>query len=119
MDVVPFVSIAVALIAMASGYAAQRTAARASTRNVDVTSRVDMEKEAYMRARALDIETIQRQDADLDELRAKTKEQDIQIKALIDNNDKLRKDLRTCNNRVSRLEHGRVYDPMEGTDNDE
>lgn len=37
--------------------------------NTQTTSRVDMEKEAYDRARKFDIETIERQDAELAELR--------------------------------------------------
>lgn len=69
MSVTAIVSIAVAVIAALSAYASQRAAARASTINTTTTSRVDMEKEAYERARTYDTETIRRQDEEILELR--------------------------------------------------
>lgn len=63
------VTLCVAAIAALSAYASQRAAARATTINTTTTSRVDMEKEAYDRARKFDIETIERQDAEIAELR--------------------------------------------------
>ena len=69
MDVANIVTVIVAIIAAGSAYASQRAAARASTLNTSTTTRVDMEKEAYDRARKFDIETIQRQDAEILELR--------------------------------------------------
>lgn len=68
------VTLAVAAIAALSAYASQRAAAKASTLNTTTTTRVDMEKEAYDRARKFDIETIERQDAEIDELRQDNKE---------------------------------------------
>jgi FtsZ-binding cell division protein ZapB len=70
MDVGGIITIIVAVIAAGSAYASQRAAARATTINTSTTSRVDMEKEAYERARKFDIETIARQDAEIEELRA-------------------------------------------------
>jgi FtsZ-binding cell division protein ZapB len=70
MDAASIITIAVAVIAAGSAYASQRAAARASVMNTSTTSRVDMEKEAYERARAFDTETIARQDAEIEELRA-------------------------------------------------
>jgi peptidoglycan hydrolase CwlO-like protein len=70
MDVANVVTIVVAVIAAGSAYASQRAAARASTLNTSTSSRVDMEKEAYDRARKFDIETIQRQDEEIADLRA-------------------------------------------------
>lgn len=69
MDVGDVISVAVAFIAAAAAYASQRAAARASTLNTQTTSRVDMEKDAYERARKFDTETIQRQDVEILELR--------------------------------------------------
>lgn len=70
MDAGSIVTIIVAIIAAASAIASQRAAARASTMNTNTTSRVDMEKDAYERARKFDTETIERQDAEILELRA-------------------------------------------------
>lgn len=69
MDWANVVTVFVAIIAAGSAYASQRAAARASQLNTQTTSRVDMEKEAYDRARKFDIETIERQDAEIAELR--------------------------------------------------
>lgn len=54
-------SVLVAGIAATGAWASQRSAAKASTTNAAVTSRLDAEKEAYERARKFDIETIERQ----------------------------------------------------------
>lgn len=70
MDWGNWVTILVAAIAALSAYASQRAAAKATNLNTTTTSRVDMEKEAYDRARKFDIETIERQDAEIAELRA-------------------------------------------------
>lgn len=69
MDLDRMITITVVLITAVSAYASQRAAARASRMNTQTTSRVDMEKEAYERARKFDVETIQRQDAEILELR--------------------------------------------------
>jgi len=73
MDWGNWVTILVAIIAALSAYASQRAAAKASNLNTTTTSRVDMEKEAYDRARKFDIETIERQDAEIAELRQDNK----------------------------------------------
>lgn len=61
--------IAVAVIAAGGAYASQRAAARASNQNTAVTSRLDAEKEAYERARQFDIDTINRQQEEIKQLR--------------------------------------------------
>lgn len=61
------VTLLIAVVSALSAWASQRAAARATTLNTETTSRVDMEKEAYERARKFDIETINRQDAELQE----------------------------------------------------
>lgn len=80
-------SIIVALVAALSARASQRSAAKAST----TTSRLDMEREAYERARAYDTETIRRQDVEIDELRAEIRD--------------LRSQNRDLRQRVFMLEH--------------
>src|SRR5690349_10721762 len=83
MDFVSIASIIVAAIAAFSAIASQRAAAKASVLNTQTTSRVDMEREAYERARGFDTETIRRQDEELDDLRAR-------VRVLEDKNHELR-----------------------------
>lgn len=90
MDVTNAVSVAVAAIAAVAAYASQRASSRASVLNNSTTSRVDMEREAYLRARQYDTETIRRQDSELDDLRAE--------------NQMLRLEIRDLRTRMSKLE---------------
>ncbi len=76
---VPIASVIVAIIAAASAIAAQRAAAKASVTNTQVSSRTDMEKEAYERARRMDVETIERQDEELKEARAKIEKLEAEV----------------------------------------
>ena len=80
------VSIAVAVIAAFGAWAAQRAAARAST----VSSRMDAEKEAYERARALDTQTINRLKEENEELR--------------DTVEDLKAQVKLCNSNIKRLQ---------------
>lgn len=99
MDAVNVASIIVAIIAALSAYASQRSAERATATNANVTSRVEMEKEAYERARSYDTETIRRQDEELDELR--------------EDNKKLRAEVEALRKRVVRLERGITLEDLE------
>lgn len=103
-------SILVALIAAASAYMAQRSAAKATVINTKTTTeaeqaraQADALREAYERARKFDVETIQRQDAELVELRQHIA--------------KLETSNRALNLRVWYLERG--YKPPELADEDE
>lgn len=62
-------TVAVAVIAAGGAWASQRAAARASKVNTSVAGRLEAEKEAYERARAFDIQTIERQDQEIRDLR--------------------------------------------------
>lgn len=95
MDPVSVASIIVAIVAATSAYASQRAASKATTVNTITTSRVDMEKEAYDRARSYDTETIKRQDTELDELRVENKT--------------LQQEVRILRLRITRLEQGLVH----------
>lgn len=68
---IPTEVISVVGVAIAAGgaWASQRSASKASTVNTSVTSRLEAEKEAYERARAFDIQTIERQQAEIKDLR--------------------------------------------------
>jgi septal ring factor EnvC (AmiA/AmiB activator) len=93
-------SFLVALLGALSAYASQRAASKATT----MTSRNDMEKDAYSRARTFDVETIARQDKELDDLRVENKElRDKLAKVEAENGDLSRK-LRALADRVNRLE---------------
>lgn len=94
MDPVEIASIIVAGIAAISAFASQKAAAKASEKNTITTSRVDMEKEAYDRARAYDTETIRRQDEEIQELRSE--------------NQSLREEVNVLRARVARLEEGGI-----------
>lgn len=107
-------SVLVALIAAASAYMAQRSAAKATVINTKTTSEAEQAKaqadrqadalrEAYERARKFDVETIQRQDAEIIELR--------QTVARLETSN------RALNLRVWYLERG--YKPPELSDEDE
>jgi predicted RNase H-like nuclease (RuvC/YqgF family) len=61
--------ILVAMIAAWSAIQAQKAAAAASRTNTETASRLEAEKEAYERARKFDVETINRQDTEIQELR--------------------------------------------------
>lgn len=69
MDSGSIAAIIVAVIALVSAYASQRSASKASTHNVQIETRVDMERDAYLRARKLDTESIARLDIENEELR--------------------------------------------------
>src|SRR5690349_14677924 len=88
-------SILVAVVAALSARASQRAAAKASTN----TSRLDMEREAYERAREYDTETIKRQAAEIEDLRSQLREQHSEIEDLQARN-------RDLNTRVFLLERG-------------
>lgn len=131
-----FATIIISLIGAAGAYLAARASAKASMKNVTTSSRVEMEKEAYERARKLDTETIQRQDAELDELRENQKALNTDVKMvnsenqrvhrenelILEDNARLRKELAKLRNRVVRLERGlhpdsteRIYERVDDT----
>lgn len=97
MTFVSMASILVAIIAAFSAIASQRAAAKASVLNTQTTSRVDMEREAYERARNFDTETIRRQDEELEELRKRVRE-------LENHNTELRQENETLERHVQSLE---------------
>jgi TolA-binding protein len=92
-------SIIISIIAATGGTLAARQAAKAQMKNVTTTSRVEMEKEAYERARKMDTATIEQQErkiakleGEVEELEAKVEEQDDSLRQLHYANDKLHQD---------------------------
>lgn len=83
-DARDFATMAVALIAAISAYASQRAAARASIVNTATSSRDDREREAYERARKYDVETIERQDEEISELKLERDTLKAQVRELLE-----------------------------------
>ena len=104
MDATNVAGIIVAGVAAAAAYASQRAAAKASTKNVSATTRVDMEKDAYERARKYDTDTITRQDSELEELRVEVFAVRQGNAALRLDNEQLRFDNEELKRRIVRLE---------------
>lgn len=69
-DASSLVTLAVAVIAALSAMASQRAASKAMKQSTQISSRTDLEKEAYKRAREYDTETIQRQQEEINKLRS-------------------------------------------------
>lgn len=72
-------SLGAAAIAAGGSWLARKSASKATVDSSTITSRLDMEKEAYERARALDTETIERQERELRRLRASDEEKDLKL----------------------------------------
>lgn len=62
-------AIFIATVAAVGSWLSHKTSSQAAIKTSDNASRVEMEKEAYERARKLDTETIARQDTEMAELR--------------------------------------------------
>lgn len=97
MDKSDFVTLLVAVMSLAAAIASQRQSAKA-TRGTNETAiinaRTDAETEAYVRARAMDTETINRQGAELKEMRAELVELRDKVEALETKNDELERNHR-------------------------
>lgn len=117
MDLSSLIEIVPALVAALAAYAAGRSSSKVTRANAQDNNRVEMEKEAYDRARRFDTETITRQDAEMAELRAEM----ATVKAeattvLLENrqvmvkNQKLERRVQTLTNRVNRLEEALPHD---------
>lgn len=84
MDPINLGSIIVAGIAAAAAWATQRAASKATVTNTSISGRLDAEKEAYERARAMDIETIERQNQELEACRKEIADLKTRLKKLED-----------------------------------
>lgn len=90
MSAIDVGAILVAIIAALGAWAAQRSAAKASAFNTETSGRLEAERNAYERARAFDVDTINRQSRELEELRS--------------HNHKLETELARVKDRLRRLE---------------
>lgn len=73
MGILDVGGIVIALIAAFGAWAAHRSAGKASVANTTVSGKLQAEQEAYERARAFDVATIERQDKELKFLREENK----------------------------------------------
>lgn len=99
--------ILVALVAVISAFLAQRSAKNAAKLNSDATitnSKTLAETEAYNRARKMDVETIERQDEDIRELRENSNKLREKYRELKQDNELLHEDNDRLRRRVTALE---------------
>lgn len=78
----PLASVFAASVAALSAYASSRAAASSTTKNTTTTVEAKRLEQAYERARKFDIETIQRQDTEIETLRDSEAELSAQVVAL-------------------------------------
>jgi len=93
-------TIIVAAIALVSAIFSGKASSNASK----YTTRTQMETEAYNRARAMDLKTIERQDRELDELQKKYDQLDEKYRFLKQDNESLHEDNDRLRRRITRLE---------------
>jgi predicted RNase H-like nuclease (RuvC/YqgF family) len=105
--IVGLISVIAAIFSGKAARSAAKLNADASTTN----SRTLAETEAYARARKMDIETIERQEEDIEELRKNNHQIREKLRALMEHNERLRNDNQSLHQdnevlrrRVSRLE---------------
>jgi predicted RNase H-like nuclease (RuvC/YqgF family) len=96
-------SIIVGTVAAVSGFAAQRSASRASVQSTEITTQADALDQAYERARKFDMATIGRQDSEIDELRKTNLSQSHSIRKLRESDRKQQKEIRELNDHIDEL----------------
>jgi peptidoglycan hydrolase CwlO-like protein len=104
MNATTIASIIVAIVAATSAYASQRAAAKATTMNTNTVSRVDMEKDAYQRARDFDTETIRRQDEEIEELRKLNRDLQEELTMTKTELRGMKQEMQNCKQRLLKLE---------------
>lgn len=100
-------SVAVAAIAALGMWASSRSAKKAMVQSTSISSKTDKEiaeTEAYARARKLDIETIERQDREITEVREENHEIKLENMALRDHVKDLSDRTKTLSEKVRALE---------------
>jgi|ERR1043165_1575695 FtsZ-binding cell division protein ZapB len=99
--------IIVALISVVSAVLAGRSARKAAKYDSDASimnSKTLAETDAYNRARKMDIETIERQDKEIDEIREQNRRLRAKIRELQVDNENLHEENKSLKQRVTRLE---------------
>lgn len=99
--------IIVALISVISAFASGRAARNAAKYNSDASvmnSRTQAETEAYHRARKMDVETIDRQDKEIEEIRLNNQQLREKVRSLLADNQRIHEENESLKRRVSLLE---------------
>lgn len=107
MDSASWALIVVALISVVSAVLSGRAAKSAARLNSDATvmnSRTQAETDAYNRARKMDIETIERQDREIDEIRDNSEKLREKVRELTKDNERIHEDNDRLRRRISALE---------------
>lgn len=97
------VGIITVVAAIFSGRAA-RSAAKFNSDASVMNSRTQAETEAYIRARNMDLKTIEQQDKEIEEIRVNNEELRKKVRTLITENIELREQNDSLRRRVARLE---------------
>lgn len=97
-------AIFIAVIGALASWASHRASTKAVLKNTETSNRVEMEKEAYERARKMDVETILRQDSELSELGEKLVARDARIAEQEQEIIKLKSRVRRLEEHVEKLE---------------
>jgi hypothetical protein len=99
--------IIVALVSLTSAVLAGRSARKAAQYDSDASvmnSKTLAETEAYNRARKMDVETIERQDKEIDEIYEQNRNLRIKVRELQIDNERIHEENRILKQRVARLE---------------
>lgn len=100
-------AIIVGLISVVAAIFSGRAARSAAKFNSDASitnSRTQAETEAYIRARNMDLKTIEQQDKEIEEIRVNNEELRKRVRVLITENIELREENDSLRRRVARLE---------------
>lgn len=93
MNAIDISAIAIAIIALGSSWVTARTSSKATTINNETNARVEMEKEAYTRARDFDINTIERQNEQIEKLQRENRELKETVRVLTERLNRLEKEV--------------------------
>lgn len=93
MNAIDISAIAIAIIALGSSWVTARTSSKATTINNETNARVEMEKEAYNRARDFDINTIERQNEQIEKLQRENRELKETVRVLTERLNRLEKEV--------------------------
>ena len=93
MNAIDISAVIIAVIALGSSWVTARTSSKATTINNETNARVEMEKEAYARAREFDVNTIERQNEQIENLQRENRELKETIRVLTERINRLEKEI--------------------------
>jgi FtsZ-binding cell division protein ZapB len=108
MQAFNWAGVAIAIVSLITAWLSGRSARAAAKYSADsstTNSRILAETEAYKRARAMDVETIERQGKEIDEIREQNRALRAKVRELIASNEKLLEENIDLRRRLTVLEH--------------